>query len=77
LELRRVSRIGHKEQRQMDLRKREEGKPVTLPVGKAREVDSRRAVEDGAPPDLDPCATAESVKERDQRRAAGRSGERI
>jgi hypothetical protein len=80
LELRRVGRISHKEQRQMDLRKGEEGKHVTLPVGEAREVDPRRPGEDGAPPGLDPCTAAEIMKERDQRRAAGAvggSGERI
>jgi hypothetical protein len=80
LELRRAGRIGHKERRQMDLRKGEEEKPVMLPMGEARKVDPRRAGEDGAPPGINPCVAAESVKERDQRRAAGatsRSGKRI
>jgi hypothetical protein len=49
---------------------------VTLLVGKARVVDPRRAGEDGAPPGLDPCAAAESVKESEQRRAPSGSGER-
>jgi hypothetical protein len=74
LELRRADRIGHKEQRQTDLRKGEEGKPVTLPVGEAREVDPRRAGEDGAPPGLDPCVAAESMKGRE---ASGGHSERI
>jgi hypothetical protein len=67
LELRRAGRIGHKEQRQMDLRKGEEEKPVMLPMGEARKVDPRRAGEDGAPPGINPCVAVESVKERDQR----------